>query len=168
MTYQIDGKQKFMCLVCGDQNAGITGYGFSGTGTVVDTKCPNCNSIGKITNMQPWYGREMKKTEALSIFELAGLKAIREPIEIMNKYHGGGSGEKQHWHPWWLIKTEYGYIEIGWRKNVISINWEDTDIRGIVTTDNVTKDQSYVHAWSVADAVKYMTEFNKIACVNKK
>jgi len=58
--------------------------------------------------------------------------------------------------PWWLVKTHLGLIEIGWRKRVISINWSDTKVKTIVTTDNVTKDENGVHAYSVEDAVKYL------------
>ncbi|MFA5312744.1 MAG: hypothetical protein WC375_05395, partial [Methanomassiliicoccales archaeon] len=38
---------------------------------------------------------------------------------------------------WWFVKTPYGWVEIGWRKNVISIDWSDTSLRKIITTDDV-------------------------------
>jgi hypothetical protein len=161
MPYQINPQSKFMCLVCGSDNAHITGYGF-GSGTVVDTECPDCKAIGKISNMEPWYGRELKETEAQSIMELAGIKVIGTPYKLMNEYHSGGS-DKHYWHPWWLIKTEYGFIKIGWRKRVIHIEWSDTTIRAIVTKDELTKAVDYVHAYSVAKAVEYLTEWKRIA-----
>ena len=158
----IDMQTKFQCLVCGGTNAHVTGYGSAVSVNVVDTECPDCKAIGKISNMTPWYGRELKETEVESIMELAGIKILATPYKLMNEYHSGSS-EKQYWHPWWLLKTEYGFIKIGWRKRVIHIEWTDTKIRAIVTKDELTKDECYVHAYTVAKAVEYLTEWHKIA-----
>lgn len=62
---------------------------------------------------------------------------------------------------WFLFRTKYGLIKIGWRKRVISIEWEDTNIRKIVTEDNVTKDETSVHAWGEEKAVEYLKELVK-------
>ncbi len=159
---EINIQAKFQCLVCGGANARITGCGSAPSGKVVDTECPDCKAIGKVSNMEPWYGRELKETEVQSIMALAKIKVIASPYKLMNEYHSGSS-EKQYWHPWWLVKTEYGFIKIGWRKRVIHIEWSDTPIRAIVTIDELTKDPCYVHAYSVAKAVEYLTEWNKIA-----
>ena len=59
--------------------------------------------------------------------------------------------------PWWLVWTPSGTIQMGWRKRVISIDWSDTTARTIVTKDDVTKQDTYVHAWSYAKAVEYLT-----------
>jgi phage FluMu protein Com len=163
MTYKIELNKNFQCLVCGEPNAHISGYELGDrNGASIETKCPDCKAIGKISNMEPWYGRELKETEALSIMELAGIKTIGKPYKLMNAYHSGG-GNKQYWHPWWLIKIEIGFICIGWRKRVIEISWTETPIRAIVTKDELTKDLDFVHAYSVAKAVEYMTEWNRIA-----
>lgn len=61
--------------------------------------------------------------------------------------------------PWFLVGTSFGLIEIGWRKRVISIDWTHTNVRKIVTSDDVTKDSGFVHAWSYLKAVEYMTNF---------
>lgn len=58
--------------------------------------------------------------------------------------------------PSWLVKTEHGLIEIGWRKRVIQIEWSETPARLLVTQDDVTKHNSLVHAWSVAKAIEYL------------
>ena len=58
--------------------------------------------------------------------------------------------------PSWLVKTPCGLIEIGWRKRVISIDWSDTPIRVIVTTDDTTKTDTSVHAWTEVAAMTYL------------
>lgn len=63
--------------------------------------------------------------------------------------------------PWWLVQTEIGLIEIGARKRVISIDWGETDITGFVTNDDVTKGLTYVHAWSVEDAIRYLKRLSE-------
>lgn len=120
----------------------------------------------------------MKREEAESMLTLAGFK-ILHVWELVNGYWPSAlrmiddrlspdytyppleDRIKSCLHPlrspWWLLMTERGPIEIGWRKNVISIDWEATPIRAIVTDDNVTKGNTYVHAWSVPDAVRYLT-----------
>ncbi len=50
-----------------------------------------------------------------------------------------------------------------WRKRVISINWEATTIRTIVTDDEVTKGEDHVHAYGTLKAVEYLTTLNAMA-----
>lgn len=57
---------------------------------------------------------------------------------------------------WWLVKTPLGLIEVGWRKRVIQIDWSESDVRCDVTSDDVTKSDSMVHAWSEAKAIEYL------------
>jgi hypothetical protein len=59
--------------------------------------------------------------------------------------------------PWWFVKTRWGWIEIGWRKRVISICWADCAGPLDVTQDDVTKNGELVHAWSMVKAVEYLT-----------
>ncbi|UTU09736.1 hypothetical protein CcrBL47_gp452 [Caulobacter phage BL47] len=66
--------------------------------------------------------------------------------------------------PWWLVRTDWGMLKIGWRKRVINIDWEDTPVREkIIDEVNITSEETYVHAWSKADAVRYLTEWRKAA-----
>lgn len=58
--------------------------------------------------------------------------------------------------PWWLVITPYGPIKIGKRKRVTEIDWLDTKLRKIITSDDVTKTDTYVHAWSPLKLVEYM------------
>jgi hypothetical protein len=62
---------------------------------------------------------------------------------------------------WWFVKTAVGWIEIGWRKRVININWEDLPVRTIVTDDNVTKNFEMVHAYSEEKAIEYLAALSR-------
>lgn len=92
---------------------------------------------------------------ATSLLKMAGF-SIKKVVEIRNMY------STSYPDPWFLIRTEYGVIMIGWRKSVISISWELADFRGIVTEDDVTKKDDLVHAWSYEDALKYLTNLYKL------
>ncbi len=141
-----------ICLVCGNDSARVTEEGFGSGGKRVRTECKNCQAIGTITNMAPFLGNELPLDTVKAIFNLAGIKIVGTPRKLTNGYWGEGH------HPWWFVKTEFGYIEIGWRKRVMSIDWEDCGLRHIVTADDVTKGETYVHAYSSDDAVKYLRE----------
>ena len=58
--------------------------------------------------------------------------------------------------PWWLVKTEVGLIQIGRLERVWQISWEDTPIRKIITSDEVTKSDTHVHAWSEEKLLEYL------------
>lgn len=64
--------------------------------------------------------------------------------------------------PWWLVETNLGMIKIGWRKRVINIDWSATAIRKVVTDEDVTKDETMVHAWSTLKAIEYLTVLRQI------
>lgn len=98
----------------------------------------------------------MTEEQAAALFLLAGFKVTRFH-RLENKYWPESYVELRVSSPWWLAITEFGPIEIGWRKRVISIRWEDTPARVIVTEDNVTKDRDLVHACSYVKALEYLT-----------
>lgn len=111
----------------------------------------------------------MKEENLKSLFTIAGLPILRH-WELPNQYWPRPKLEKGREHefiryhalreefPWWLVRTPFGMIQIGWRKKVIEINWHDTGLAAIdLTTDDVTKFDYLVHAWSELDAVKYLT-----------
>lgn len=63
--------------------------------------------------------------------------------------------------PWFKVTTKKGRIEIGRRKSVISISWDECVTGGAGATalfpdENVTKDGCLIHAWSLADAKRYI------------
>lgn len=93
----------------------------------------------------------LPKNMVAAWFESAGFKRPETMYELVNEY------DPERDDSWWLVKTELGLIKIGWRKRVICIDWSETPIRKLVTTDDVTKDETMVHAWSVGEAIKYLT-----------
>lgn len=151
---QMHMREDHFCHVCGFHKLKLTSVG-SGAGTIVEFACENCKSKGHLTNIEPWGGREITAQELDSIFHLAGVTVLNK-WQIQNRYWGKTVDGRTPAVPWWLVKTYLGLIEIGWRKRVISIDWSDTRVKTIVTTDEVTKDESGAHAYSVEDAVKYL------------
>lgn len=85
----------------------------------------------------------------------AGFDKIKKIYRLVNGY------DPEREDAWWLVKTQCGFIEIGWRKRVINIDWSDTPLRLVITTDDVTKEDAMVHAWSVPKVIEYLTEIRK-------
>lgn len=163
--------KRFFCVICGHDNVRIDMVGCgSVSGTKVLTKCPDCSARGNINNTKThWYGSELTRAEVESIFTLAKIE-IWDMKQTANGYHENGRadeyGERQFWHYWWMVKTKYGWIEIGWRKRVISINWSDTKVRTTVPSpshEGRTRDDTGSHAYSVQEAITDLTYWNKKA-----
>lgn len=70
--------------------------------------------------------------------------------------------------PAWFVKTAAGWIEIGWRKRVISIDWHETGYRGEITRDDVMQDVSGVHAYSREKAVEYLRTLRERLAVTRR
>lgn len=151
-----------LCFVCEKNTLTIPRRGSGSGGSYADMECSSCKSTGKLTNMPPWRGYELPEIELRGLFYMAGISIIGKPRPILNGYWNEPNA-----YPWWFVKTARGYIELGWRKRVIEINWSDTDVRGVVTADEVTKDDIGVHAYSMAKAVEYMTELGRLFAAKK-
>lgn len=78
------------------------------------------------------------REEVTSILTLAGLRPERM-WELANGYWPLAPSYDDVRSPWWLAQTSIGLIRIGSRKRVVSIEWDACKVRGIVTTDDVTK-----------------------------
>jgi hypothetical protein len=100
----------------------------------------------------------MTRQHAESLFFLAGFE-ILSATQIPNDYWPmvGAYEEIRRDNPWFLVKTLYGDIKIGWRKRVISIEWDGCGVEAKVTEDDTTQDRFLVHAWSYHKAVEYLT-----------
>ncbi len=101
----------------------------------------------------------MKRKEVIALFTLAEIPVLN--IKALPDGYNYSPDDSRYFETipnqvWWFVKTSIGWIEIGWRKRVISINWEDTPIRKIITEDNTTKSNTHVHAWNMEDALKYL------------
>lgn len=98
---------------------------------------------------------DFNKEMGVSLFKMAGFSVVHCK-EITNQYRSSYDD------PWLLIQTEYGVIIIGNRKRVINIDWTFCPFRGVITEDEVTKNDNLIHAWSYEDALKYLTNLNKL------
>lgn len=102
----------------------------------------------------------MNKEFVEGLFKVAKIPVLKM-WKLENKYWPSAYTELILQNPWWLVKTPYGLIEIGPRKRVISIGWEETEYRGIITPDDVTKNDDLVHAWTELKAAEYLMELGK-------
>ena len=79
--------------------------------------------------------------------------------EIRNGY--SNRAEQSHL-PWFTVTTSIGRIKIGWRKRVVSIDWEDSlckkDGSELFPDENVTKGGPYIHAWSKEKMIEYVNK----------
>jgi len=104
----------------------------------------------------------MKLEEVKAFFLLAGFE-----VQFYHKLENEYWPDHEHYYqvrkenPWWLVKTQFGYIKIGNRKRVTEVSWEDTDFQGVITQDDVAKDETYVHAWTTPKLLEYLIELRK-------
>lgn len=113
----------------------------------------------------------MKKEHAVALFEMAGFD-VKSVHQIPNGYWPEGSHFDNVRTPWWLINTQHGLIEIGWRKRVISMYWEATDFRdvnlAVAKGDEVTSLENLVHAYSYPKALAYLTSLRTLMDIAKQ
>lgn len=114
----------------------------------------------------------MNEEKMRALFLLSGFE-ISSVYELANEYWPVCEeySDIRRKSPWWLVNTEFGLIKLGWRKRVIEIDWKDTPYRSgiskfnddrdkfipVLTKDEVTKTETYVHAWSYGKAVDYLS-----------
>lgn len=96
---------------------------------------------------------EKERTEILSIF---GNRSIFVE-EIPNGYCPNYCCKHL---PWFVVTTSKGRIKIGWRKRVISIDWQDSIIdktsEGLFPNEDVTRYDKVVHAYGYEKAKEYI------------
>lgn len=123
-----------------------------------------------------------------SLFELADLTIVGEAYPLYNQYWNLIGADMRKYDdetkydmsavahveyalksPWFLVEVEHaGWVKLGWRKRVIDIDWGRTDIRVVVTEDQVTKDETMVHAWDYAKAIEYLSALRVFINSRKK
>lgn len=114
--------------------------------------------------------RLLSQKEIEALFTLAGISILN--IKALPDGYSYSPEDSRYFEVfpkcvWWFVKTPAGWVEIGWRKRVISIDWIDTTIRKIITDDNVTKNLTYVHAWGRQKALEYLTSLAGAITENK-
>ena len=122
--------------------------------------------------------RNFSEDQARALFTVAGITALKVwqlpngywPVAMPDDWNDQRQvsdfvryAQLRESSPWWLVRTTFGLMKIGWRKRVLNIDWSDTDIRAIVTKDDVTKEPTMVHAWSELKAVEYLTRLAELA-----
>jgi hypothetical protein len=95
-----------------------------------------------------------------ALFSLAGIQVLKTKALIDG--YGYSPKDSRFFENlprcvWWFVKTPWGWVEIGQRKRVISIDWQDTPVRRVITVDDVTKDEYSIHAWSIAQTIRFLT-----------
>lgn len=102
---------------------------------------------------KPKHSHESSWETMSALFQLAGLTILNH-WELPNNYWPDAYIQLCASNPWWLVSTkECGLVRIGWRKKVISIDWENFIWK---TEDEVSGDGKYVHAWKPEKAVEYL------------
>lgn len=86
-----------------------------------------------------------QKTKLLAAFEghLIYAKAVPNEYFSPDEIYG-------QMHPWFLVTTTRGIIKLGWRKRVINLEWDQSDIpKDAVSlfTEDVTKGPGYIHCY---------------------
>ena len=102
----------------------------------------------------------MNEEKVKALFLLAGIEVLKL-WKLENKYWPSAYVDMIMANPWWLVRTPFGLVEIGDRKRVTNIDWSDTDIRVVVTEDDVTKNETMVHAYSDEKIIEYLKALNK-------
>lgn len=110
---------------------------------------------------------QINKAKTEAVFLLADIKTEKFH-QLPNGYCGDGC-EFCRERPWWLVETEFGLIKIGWRKRVISIEWESTKLKihgkEVLAKGEewVTNWETGVHAYGWIKATEYLARFSEIA-----
>lgn len=115
--------------------------------------------------------------DVTAAFQIAGIPSLAI-WELSHSYFPFNPGESEETtiknalyrasRPSWLVKTPYGLIALNLRKRVVDIDWKDTGYHALdvgeghpVTDDDVSKDTTYVHAYTLIKAAEYLTKLKQ-------
>lgn len=145
-----------------------------GSGAIPNGKdyCSHCNQDWELINLRDCTQREGHKyhiecnkfslyEKVKKEFEYIASRAFNnyQIYAIKNEY-----GSDDYNGCWFIIKTSEGDIKIGWRKRVIQIKWLQNykpfsfDGKEDDVTKKFSKNERYIHAWNIDDAIKYLNE----------
>lgn len=107
----------------------------------------------------------MTEMEMKALMLLAGFKVLRFAPQVNGYWPDHPNYDVQRRQsPWWRVTTPHGEITIGDRKNVCQISWAMQKIVTAeeVSSDDVTRYGTTIHAWTRADALRYLTQLRKL------
>ncbi len=97
---------------------------------------------------------QLTEEQVKGLFIASGFE-IKKMYRLVNKYWP----DNEHYqelrvnNPWFLVKTQFGFIEVGPRKRVIHLDWSETVYEGeLPATEGeewITSGSTYVHSYSV-------------------
>jgi hypothetical protein len=119
--------------------------------------------------------RDVTERRFLELFKAAGFQDNRLTA-MPNQYC-----PCDHCTPWFDVNTEFGTIQIGWRKRVLHIDWsamadrlaacgELPTIRfvDLFKDEDVTKGSDFIHAWGYEKAQDYLGRIYRLLSESKK
>ena len=127
----------------------------------INHKCDRCGEGWSMRNIDP-YRHERCHELAVIEEEREFFERVVARSEIPNDgIYAIPNGYSHDWpNPWFMIKTRWGKVKIGWRKRVICIEWNGSQINhnGDITfkDEGVTTYRTGVHAWGEDKAVEYL------------
>lgn len=93
-------------------------------------------------------GRQQLKEFFRKVFFDAGCESIYME-EIPNEYWPEAYAFEKLASPWFMVTTRVGHFKIGWRKNVIVLDWERTTLSAdgavVFAEESTTKDRRMIH-----------------------
>lgn len=114
--------------------------------------------------------KPITEADLRAMFQLAGIPILRV-WQLAHGYFTYREGEDEKTtldnalyraqRPSWLVRTPYGLIELTLRKRVVDIDWSETGAQIVVTADEVTKSPTNVHAWTIQNAIQYLTRIRE-------
>jgi hypothetical protein len=88
---------------------------------------------------------------------------------ILNKYCGD---ECCAHRPWFLFHTPLGGIKIGWRKRVISVEFQDNfrkfRLQKLFADEDVTKGDNHIHAWGYEKLYEYLKKVHRTSIADNR
>jgi hypothetical protein len=118
-----------------------------------------CDEIEKVIAKET-VSRDPQRAENRKIEKAEIIRLFPQPIyveEIPNGYCSDWCCQDK---PWFKVTTSIGRFIIGWRKNVINIDWSETIVKDkgkdIFPDVKSTVGEKNIHAWSYLDAGKFI------------
>lgn len=140
--------------------------------TIEELKTARMSQDGPADRRPDWHHRACRifqgKIRTRDFFTKALEGAGFAPDEFFleptpNGYWPDSYEEIRESSPWFRIHTRAGIIHAGWRKRVVSIEWKEVNdldrvserMAEALKSENVTKDETIVHAWGLEKAIQY-------------